>query len=251
MVVYELAHELVVDGLHDVEALRRRAHLPRVQERGPGSSLRRDRDVVRHVRADDERILAAQLEVDARDPLGAGDGDALAGVDRTGEGDAVDALVAHDLLADVARAGDDVDHSGRQVLEAVGQRERGQRRHLGRLADGRVAGGERGRELPREQQQRVVPGHDAGDHAHRLLEHERELRGLDGRDHAAGEVAAHLRVVVERRGRPADLVAVLDERLAALERHQPAKLVDAGTQARRHLVQQLGALDRRRVRPAP
>ena len=98
--------------------------------------------------------------------------------------------------------GHEVDDARRERLEAVGERERRQRRQLRRLADARVARRQRRRELPREQQQRVVPRHDAGDDAHRLLEHERELRGLDRRDHAAREVAPQLGVVVERRGRP-------------------------------------------------
>ena len=117
------------------------------------------------------------------------------------------------------------------------------------LTDDRVARGERRSDLPRQQQQRVVPGHDAADDAHRLLQDERELRRLDRRDHAARRAAADLRVVVERGGDPADLVGVLDQRLAALERHEPGELVGAGAQARRDLVQHLAALDRRRARP--
>ena len=150
-------------------------------------------------------------------------GDPLAGRDRAGERDAVDALVGDDPLADVAGAGEQVDDAGRQVLEARREHQRRERRQLRRLADDGVAGRERGRELPGEQQQRVVPGHDAPDDADRLLEHERELRRLDRRDHAAGEVAAHLGVVVERGGGPADLVGVLDQRLAALERHHAGR----------------------------
>ena len=154
-----------------------------------------------------------------------------------------------DRLADLAGAGEDVDDARRKVLEAVGERERGQRRQLRRLADDGVPGGERGRELPGQEQQRVVPGDDAADDAHRLLEHERELRLFDRRDHAAGEVAAHLGVVVEGRGRPADLVRVLDERLAALLRHQLGELAGARPEPRGQLVQQLSALDRRGLRP--
>ena len=107
------------------------------------------------------------------------------------------------------------------------QHQRRERRQLGGLADRRVAGRQRGRELPGQQQQRVVPRHDAADHAHRLLQHERELRRLDRRDHAAGAVAPDLGVVVERGRGPADLVGVLDQRLAALERHRPGQLVGA------------------------
>ena len=123
-------------------------------------------------------------------------------------------------------------------------------RQLRGLGDGRVAGGERRRELPREQQQRVVPGDDAADRADRVLDHERQLARLDRGDHAAGGVAADLRVVVERGGGPADLVGVLDQRLAALERHQLGELVGARAQPRGHLVQHLAALDRRGALPA-
>ena len=130
------------------------------------------------------------------------------------------------------------------------QHQRRKRRQLRRLADGRVAGGQRGRELPGQQQQRVVPGHDAAHHAHRLLQHQGELGRLDRRDHAAGAVAPDLRVVVERGRGPADLVGVLEQRLAALERHHPGQLVGAGAQPRRHLVQHLAALDRGRARPS-
>jgi hypothetical protein len=174
----------------------------------------------------------------------------FAGRDRAGEGDAVDALVGDDLLTDVAGAGEQRDQTGRQVVEAGGEHQRRDRRQLGRLADDGVAGRQRGRELPGEQQQRVVPGDDRPDDTERLLEHERELGRLDRRDDPAGEVAAHLGVVVERGGGPADLVGVLDQWLAALERHRVRELVGPGSQPGRDLVQELGALGGRRRRPA-
>ena len=65
-----------------------------------------------------------------------------------------------------------------------------------------------------------------------------------------GRVAADLGVVVERGGRPADLVGVLDQRLAALGRHQLGELVGAGAQPVGDLVQHLGPLDRGRVAPS-
>ena len=60
---------VVVDVLHDVEALGRGADLAGVEEGGPGAAPRRDLDLAGDVRADDERVLAAHLEVDARDAL--------------------------------------------------------------------------------------------------------------------------------------------------------------------------------------
>src|SRR6185436_18976230 len=51
---------------------------------------------------------------------------------------------------------------------ASGKLEDGQRCLLGRLEDGRAPGADRGRELPRRHQQRVVPGHDLTCDANRL-----------------------------------------------------------------------------------
>ena len=132
-------------------------------------------------------------------------------LDRAGERDAVDALVADDRLAHVARAGEQVDDAGRQVVEAGRERERRQRRQLRRLADGRVAGGERGRELPREQQQRVVPGDDAARRrrsAPSARARAASTRSTGSRGRA--KLRPDLGVVVERGRRPADLVRVLE-----------------------------------------
>ena len=123
--------------------------------------------------------------------------------------------------------GDDVHGARRHVVEDVGDRERGERRHLGRLADRRVARGKRGGELPGQKKQRVVPWDDAADHAEGVLDDERELRRLDRRDHAPGGVAADLGVVVEGGRAPADLVGVLQHGLSALRRHQRRQLVGA------------------------
>ena len=224
-------HELVVQLARHVEALGRGAHLPGVQVGGPGAALGRHLHLAGHVGADDERVLAAHLEVHPRHALGARRRHALAGGHRAGERHAVHARVANDRLAHVAGAGDRVERSRRQVLEAGREHQGGERRELRRLGHHRVARGERRRHLPGEQQQRVVPGHDAAPHADRLLQHERELSRLDRGDHPTGEVAAHLGVVVERRGGPADLVAVLEQRLPALERHHPRDLLGTGAQA--------------------
>ena len=152
---------------------------------------------------------------------------------------------ADDPGADLAGAGEQVDDARRQVLEARRERQGGERRQLRGLADRGVAGGQRRRQLPGQEQQRIVPGHDAGDHADRLLDHQRQLGRLDRGNHPAGRVAADLRVVVEGGRRPADLVRVLDQRLAALQRHQLGELVAAGAEPGGDLVQELGALDRR------
>ena len=152
-------------------------------------------------------------------------------------------------VAHVARAREQRNGTGGEVREAVGQHQRGERGELRGLAHHGVARRQRRRELPGEQQQRVVPGHDRAHHADRLLHHQRELGGLDRRDHPPGGRAPELGVEVEAGGGPADLVGVLDQRLAALEGHHARELVGAVAQPGGHLVQQLAALGGRHAGP--
>ena len=88
------------------------------------------------------------------------------------------------------------------------------------------------------------------DRADGILDDQRELARLDRRDHAPGGVAADLGVVVEGGRSPADLVGVLEPRLAALERHQLGERIGAVAQPGRDLVQELAALERGRALPA-
>ena len=84
----------------------------------------------------------------------------------------------------LAVAGHDVEHAvgdaglGREL----GQRQRAQRRLLRGLEHHRVAGGQRRRELPRGDDQRVVPRHDRADDAQRLASDQGERVGAGGRD---------------------------------------------------------------------
>jgi len=250
-VLHEGGEIVVVDVLHHVEALGRGADLPGVEVGGPGAAFGGDPHpaVARHVGTDDERVLAAHLQVDARDPLRSRRGDLLAGADRAGEGDAVDALVGGDRSADLPVASQQVDGAAGKVVDASGEHQGRDRCQLRRLADGGVAGRQRRGELPGQQQQRVIPGHDAADDPDRVLDDQRELCGLDRGDHPAGRVAPDLRVVVEGRGGPADLVGVLDQRLAALQGHHLGELIGVRPQPVGDLVKHLPALDR--GRPAP
>ncbi len=151
---------VVVDVLHHVEALRRGADLPGIEERGPSAAARGDlqRLRARHVGADDEgslppisRLTLASREAHAeatRLPVATEPVKATQSMP----------IVLADRGADLARPGDEVDDSGRQVVEAAGELQRRQRGDLGGLADHRVAGGEGRSDLPDQQQQRVVPG---------------------------------------------------------------------------------------------
>ena len=70
-------------------------------------------------------------------------------------------------LAVLGVAGEDVEHASRQADFhcQLSERERGEWRVLCRLDDDGIAGGESGRDLPREHEQREVPGNDLADDA--------------------------------------------------------------------------------------
>ena len=126
-------------------------------------------------------------------------GDPRAGRDRAGEGDAVHALVVDRALAHLARARERfTTPAGRCSKQAASASVDSGVSSEG-LRHGGVAGRQRGRELPGQQQQRVVPGHDAGHHAERLLDHERQLGASIGRDHAAGRRRGRARRSSRRR----------------------------------------------------
>ena len=188
----------------DVEALGRGADLAGVQVARPRRRRARRRRGRRR-RADDERVLAAHLEVDARE--------------RSAQAAAIRLPVSTEpvkatqstrgsstiALADVAGAGDDVDHAGRQVrrsTSASASVDSGVSSR--RLADDGVAGGERRARASR-------PAAAAGSSTARCsrptpsgsLMTKRQLGRLDRGDHAAGELRADLGVVVEAAARPA------------------------------------------------
>ena len=135
-------------------------------------------------------------------------------------------------------------------LQQRGQRERGQRGVLGRLehhrAPGRqgradLAGGHRGREVPRGDQQadpdRLVQGED--------------LVGAGRRAHQ-GALDPHrlLGVPAEELGRVGRLAARVAQRLAVLGRHQPRELLGPGGHQLERLAQDLRPLPGRGRGPA-
>ena len=119
---------------------------------------------------DDHGVLATGLGDQRHDrsrPGGQHAADAAGRVGRAGEGDAGDAQVGDEQAADLAAAGQQVQHVFRDA-GAVQQPHRGrgdQRRLAGGLGHHGVAGGECGGDLAGEDRQREVPGADAGEHA--------------------------------------------------------------------------------------
>ena len=206
------------------------------------ASERVDRGGRVRVGGDDEGVLAAELEVEVLHHRGRDAGDALAGLDRTGERDDPHARVSHEGLTRLAVAGDDGDHPGGEMIEARSHPlEGGKGRQLAGLDDDGVARRQRGCQLPRQQEQRIVPGHDRAHHPVRLLDHQVELGArLRARQHASAPVAGQLRVVAQGVGRPLDLFLLLGPGFALLTRQEGDQLVAARERARRRFVQELG-----------
>jgi hypothetical protein len=144
--------------------------------------------------------------------------------------------VAHDVAA--AQHGADVDrtfgirrqhaeHARRHAgaLRQLGQRERRQRRLLGRLDDHRAAGGQRRRDLARDHRDRKVPRRDRRAHADRLADDERALARVGARDRLAVGAARFFGKPLDEGGAVDDFAARLGERLALLGGHDARQVV--------------------------
>src|SRR3954463_6375357 len=93
--------------------------------------------------------------------------------------------------------GDDVEHALRQMARAdLRERERRERRVRGGLQHDGVARDERGRDLPRRDEDRDVPWHDRGDDAERLAQGVREPVLSEG-DRLALQLSAQATEVAE------------------------------------------------------
>ena len=187
--------------------------------------------------------LAAELQRQLRAGAGELALDRLAHLGGAGERDLVH-VALDERGSGPAVAGDDV-HDPRRELgltEHVAEEERRERRRLGRLQHDGVPGGERGRDLPGEHQQREVPRDDlAGDSDRlRLPVRERVL-----------ELVRPARVVEEvgRRERDVD-VARLADRLAAVQRLEHGELARPLLEEARDSVEVLRALGAGQGRPA-
>jgi hypothetical protein len=154
---------LIVDRLLDEQARAGATDVALVEVDAVDDSL--DRLVEGGIVEDDVRRLAAELEGKALLRTGELALDRLPHFGRARERDLVD-LGLDEVRAGAAVAGDDVHDAGRKLCLAddVGEEECGERRRLGRLQDDGVPGRKGRGHLPREHQEREVPGNDlAGD----------------------------------------------------------------------------------------
>jgi hypothetical protein len=123
------------------------------------------------------------------------------------------------LAAGIAEASDDADHAGRnaRLFDQLREFEQRGRAMLRRLDHHGVAGGERGSQLQRREEQLGVPGDDGGDHADRLAHgHHQHVRLVDRQGGALDLVGQAGEVVIEL-GDVFDLAAGLPQQLAGID----------------------------------
>ena len=166
-VVGERGDEVVVDVRGGEHAGGRGAVLAGVEVAGDGDALDRRLDV--GVVEDDDRRLAAELEVHALEVRRGAGRDLGAGADRPGDGDEARGAVLDEEATGVAVTRDDVERAGREELGGdLGQPQGALGRGVARLEDDGVAGRERGADLPHGHEQRVVPRRHLADDPDRL-----------------------------------------------------------------------------------
>ena len=145
--------------------------------------------------------LAAEFQRARDEALRRRCGDAVAHFGGAGERQLVEArMVQHGLTAARTAARQDVDHAGREnLIEEPPELDERERRRGRRLDDDRIAGRQRGRDLPGAHQKRKVPGNDLTDDADRFMKHDRErvFVDLNGaaflRTKTSGEIAEMVR----------------------------------------------------------
>src|SRR5437016_6737391 len=200
--------------------------------------------IERGVVEDDVRGLSAELE---REPLARsreGLLDSLPHLGRAGERDLVHVGVRHELGARAAVAGDDVHDARRQLglPDHVAGQERRQRCGLRGFEHDSITCRQRGRDLPREHEQREVPRDDLTGHAEGPRRAMRE---------GVLELVRPPRVIEEvRRSERKIDVARFADRLAPVHRFEYSELTRALLKDARDPEEVLGALAGTDARPA-
>ena len=221
----ELGDELLGDGLLDHQPRTGRADLAGVEEHRGHRHVEGGRAV--GVGEDDVGVLAAQLEGDLLHGAGRRGHDALAGAEPTGERDEVDARVLAQRGSCVGTvAEDEVGDTGGEpgLVEQPHQVDRGVRRELARLEHERAARGQRGRHLPGDLEQRVVPRRDQPADADRLAHDPAHHTRHAGVDDAPALGIGRPAEVPEDAGHVVDVDLALDEALAGVEGLHPGHL---------------------------
>jgi ParB family chromosome partitioning protein len=210
----EAGDEFIVRLALDEDAAARAAILAGVGEDAHRRLRRRFLQV--GVGEDDVGRLAAQLEADPFDVARGELHDPRADLCRSRERDFSHQRMRDERFAHFApRARQHLEHARGQAgfVGKLRETKCAQRRGLGGLEDDRVAGGERGGELPAGDRERKIPRHDRGDDSKRLAEREVEPAGRN-RDRVTEEFADGAGVVLEDARRQGDFIARVGNRFA-------------------------------------
>ena len=242
--------ELVVQAVLDDEPRAGRTDLARVEEH------RRERVVDRglevRVGEDDVRVLAAEFQRDALDRAGGGGHDVASGDQAAGERDQVDIGVLRERSTDLRsgpehEVGDAGGHA--RLRQRPHEHDRGGRGQLARLEHEGVARGQRGSDLPRRLQQRIVPRRDQPAHADGLPHHAADRVVPAGVDDPPGVGAGHPAEVAEAGDDVIDVVLGLDQSLAGVQRLGPRHLRLVPLEEVGHAEQQRAPLPGRQCGP--
>ena len=127
---------------------------------------------------DDDRRLAAKLEVHTLEVAGSRTRDLHTGAHAAGDRRHRRDPVGHERRAGAGIAADNVEDARWQELgHDLGHQQRGHRRGVRRLEHDGIARGDRGRPLPDRHHHRVVPGRDLGADADRFATDHRRVPG--------------------------------------------------------------------------
>src|SRR5690606_35825536 len=221
--------DFFVDARLHVDAVGAYAGLPGIAVLGSEDAVHRavQVGVVEH----DERRVAAELQRELLDG-----GRALLHERAAHFGGAGEAELAHDLAfaqrrADLARtAGDNVEYAGGHpgFLGQHGQRQRGQRRLLGRLDHHGAAGRQRRPDLAGDHGGGEVPGRDGGGDPDGLLQHHQALAALGALQDVAVDALGFFGEPFQERRGVGDLAGRFGDRLALLGRHDGGQVLLVG-----------------------
>src|SRR6185503_3737819 len=194
----ELVHERVEHGLAHEQARARRARLPLPREAHRGDHALGGALVV-GIGEEDLRALAAELERHGDDAVGGEPKDRLTGLGGAGDRDLHHERMLGERSPDLfARSGHDVEHALRQMpLADPREREDRERSVRGWLEHHGVAGEQRGRDLPRRNEDGDVPGNNRGYDTERFTSRVREHRFAE-RDRLALDLTAQSAEVPEK-----------------------------------------------------
>ena len=226
------------------------APLTRVRECGEHRSIGGLGEI--RVVADDERVLAAELEADLREPLTCDPRDQAADRGRAGERHDRHAVILDERLSRlVAEAVHDVEQPVGQprLLRTTREGDGGLRRVLGRLQHRAVAADQRREDLPRDVRDRRVRGDDQPRYAERLAHRLRVAVRGRARHRLAVEASALAGHEVAELDRAVGLAARVVQRLAGLVGDERCDLLAVALEQLRDATQDRAALRERAQRP--